>query len=49
VFEREHESGGYFAPHEKPEELVNDLRKMFGKGGSAFGIIEGKDGYAASV
>ncbi|KAG5635450.1 hypothetical protein H0H81_011227 [Sphagnurus paluster] len=33
VFEGEHDSGGHFAAHEKPEELVGDLRKMFGRGG----------------
>jgi len=46
VFESEHESGGHFAAHEKPEELVGDLRRMFGRGGGAFGVVKGKDGYA---
>ncbi|TFY66905.1 hypothetical protein EVG20_g4188 [Dentipellis fragilis] len=45
VFDVEHSSGGHFAAHEKPEELVGDLRKMFGKGGPAFGIVPGKSGY----
>ena len=45
VFESEHESGGHFAAHEKPEALVSDLRKMFGKGGPAYGVVNGKDGY----
>ncbi|KAA1473721.1 alpha/beta-hydrolase [Dentipellis sp. KUC8613] len=45
VFDAEHPSGGHFAAHEKPEELVGDLRKMFGKGGPAFGIVPGKSGY----
>ncbi|KAK0488142.1 Alpha/Beta hydrolase protein [Armillaria luteobubalina] len=45
VFESEHASGGHFAAHEKPQELVNDLRKMFGKGGPAFGVVPGKTGY----
>ncbi|KAF9005504.1 Alpha/Beta hydrolase protein [Cyathus striatus] len=31
VFEADHDSGGHFAAHEKPGELVGDLRKMFGK------------------
>ncbi|KAG5640551.1 hypothetical protein DXG03_008121 [Asterophora parasitica] len=48
VFEAEHERGGHFAAHEKPEELVGDLRKMFGRGGGAFGVVKGKDGYSAS-
>ena len=46
VFESEHESGGHFAAHEKPEELVEDVRRMFGRGGGAFGVVKGKDGYA---
>ncbi|KAJ3516693.1 hypothetical protein NLJ89_g961 [Agrocybe chaxingu] len=39
VFESEHERGGHFAAHEQPKELVDDLRKMFGKGGPAFGVV----------
>ncbi|KAF8192190.1 Alpha/Beta hydrolase protein [Pholiota molesta] len=35
----EHESGGHFAAHEKPEVLV-------GIGGPAFGVVPGKTGYA---
>ncbi|KAJ3516690.1 hypothetical protein NLJ89_g962 [Agrocybe chaxingu] len=46
VFESSHESGGHFASHEKPHELVDDLRKMFGKGGPAFGIVPGRTGFA---
>lgn len=46
VFESEHSSGGHFAAHEKPQELVGDLRKMFGKGGPAFGVVKGSNGYA---
>ncbi|RDB19094.1 putative epoxide hydrolase [Hypsizygus marmoreus] len=46
IFEAEHDSGGHFAAHEKPTELVGDLRKMFGKGGGAFGVVKGKNGYA---
>ncbi|KAK0488141.1 Alpha/Beta hydrolase protein [Armillaria luteobubalina] len=45
VFEAEHSSGGHFAAHEKPQELVDDLRKMFGKGGPAFGAVPGRTGY----
>ncbi|KAL0575910.1 hypothetical protein V5O48_006056 [Marasmius crinis-equi] len=45
VFESRHDSGGHFAAHEKPVELVDDLRKMFGKDGPAFGVVPGKDGY----
>ncbi|KDQ55068.1 hypothetical protein JAAARDRAFT_340408 [Jaapia argillacea MUCL 33604] len=46
VFEGDHSSGGHFAAHEKPEELVHDLRKMFGKGGAAFGVVPDKSGYS---
>ncbi|TFK40468.1 Alpha/Beta hydrolase protein [Crucibulum laeve] len=45
VFESDHTSGGHFAAHEKPKELVDDLRKMFGKGGPAFGVVHGRSGY----
>ncbi|THU85245.1 alpha/beta-hydrolase [Dendrothele bispora CBS 962.96] len=51
VFDSDHtatgdnKGGGHFAAHERPEELVSDLRKMFGKGGPAFGVVPGKEGY----
>ncbi|KDQ64768.1 hypothetical protein JAAARDRAFT_28408 [Jaapia argillacea MUCL 33604] len=47
VFEGDHPSGGHFAAHEKPEELVHDLRKMFGKDGAAFGVVPSKSGYSS--
>jgi pimeloyl-ACP methyl ester carboxylesterase len=46
VSEFHHDSGGHFAAHEKPEELADDLRKMFGRGGGAYGVVSGKTGYA---
>ncbi|EMD39695.1 hypothetical protein CERSUDRAFT_112003 [Gelatoporia subvermispora B] len=46
VSETEHERGGHFAAHEIPVELVNDVRKMFVKGGPAYGVVSGKNGYA---
>ncbi|CAL1713455.1 unnamed protein product [Somion occarium] len=46
VFQSTHDSGGHFVAHEKPELLVGDIRKMFGSGGPAFGVIPGRDGYA---
>jgi hypothetical protein len=46
VFQSQHDSGGHFAAHEKPQELVGDLRKMFGKDGPAYGVVSGKVGYA---
>ncbi|KAK0446994.1 Alpha/Beta hydrolase protein [Desarmillaria tabescens] len=45
VFVSEHTGGGHFMAHEKPQELVDDVRKMFGKGGPAFGVVPGKTGY----
>lgn len=45
VFESEHEAGGHFAAFEQPESIAEDLRKMFGKGGPAYGVVSGKDGY----
>lgn len=41
----EWEKGGHFAAWERPEDLVADLRAMFGKGGGAEGVINGKSGY----
>ena len=46
VFEAEHSKGGHFAAHEHPDVLVGDLRKMFGKGGPAYGAVAEKDGFA---
>lgn len=45
VYERDHESGGHFAASENPEAIAGDLKEMFGKGGGAFGVVKGKDGY----
>ncbi|KAG6900645.1 hypothetical protein C0993_006749 [Termitomyces sp. T159_Od127] len=42
-----HEEGGHFAAYEKPDVLAGDLKKMFGKGGRAFGVVKGKNGYDA--
>ncbi|KAK0391537.1 hypothetical protein NLU13_1037 [Sarocladium strictum] len=36
VFERYHSDGGHFAAHERPQQLANDLREMFGPGGGAY-------------
>ncbi|KAH9846434.1 alpha/beta-hydrolase [Lenzites betulinus] len=44
-FEAEHDKGGHFAAYEQPEKLAGDLRKMFGKGGPAHGVVPGKNGY----
>ncbi len=48
VFVGEHGKGGHFAAHEQPEALAGDLRTMFGRGGGAYGVVSGKDGYAKS-
>lgn len=41
----EHRKGGHFAAWEVPEVLVGDLRKMFGRGGAAFGVVGGRNGF----
>lgn len=48
VFEGEHSKGGHFAAHEQPELLAGDLKKMFGKGGVAFGAVKYATGYVQS-
>lgn len=45
VFERTHNGGGHFFAYERPENLIADVRDMFGKGGGAAGVIEQLDGY----
>jgi len=45
VFESEHDAGGHFAAYEKPDLLVGDLRKMFGKSGPAASVVSGCSGY----
>ncbi|TFK93141.1 alpha/beta-hydrolase [Polyporus arcularius HHB13444] len=45
VFESDHDKGGHFAAFEQPEAIAGDLRKMFGKGGPAHGVVPGKGGY----
>jgi hypothetical protein len=47
VFERDYESGGHFAAWERPEEIVQDLREMFGRGGGAFGVVKSATGYTS--
>jgi pimeloyl-ACP methyl ester carboxylesterase len=45
VFEREYEKGGHFAAWERPDAVVGDLRSMFGKGGAAYEVVKGKNGF----
>lgn len=40
VYEKLHSDGGHFAAHERPQELAEDLREMFGKGGGAFNVVK---------
>ena len=49
VFEGSHDKGGHFAAWERPEILVDDLRKMFGKGGGAANAIPGRSGFVAKL
>ena len=45
-YEKEYSKGGHFAAHEVPESIAGDMNAMFGKGGGAYGVVKGKDGYA---
>ncbi|OTB07988.1 hypothetical protein M426DRAFT_317495 [Hypoxylon sp. CI-4A] len=47
VYEKEHDSGGHFAAWERPDDIVTDVREMFGKGGGAFGVVKGATGYTS--
>lgn len=40
VFRAVHPDGGHFAAHERPNELADDLKKMFGKNGGAYGVAQ---------
>ena len=39
------DKGGHFAAWECSEELAEAVSEMFGKGGGAEGVVEGKSGY----
>ena len=45
VHESEHSRGGHFAAYERPEAIVRDLVAMFGKGGGAYEVVKGRNGY----
>ena len=45
VLQSVHAHGGHFATHEHPELIVKDLVSMFGKGGGAYGVVTGQNGY----
>lgn len=48
VFLSQHKSGGHFAAFERPEAIVDDLRKMFGKKGGAYDCVPNANGYTNS-
>ncbi|TKX22306.1 epoxide hydrolase-like protein 2 [Elsinoe australis] len=39
VFVGQHESGGHFLAHERPEAIAGDLREMFGRGGPCKEVV----------
>ncbi|PYH92495.1 alpha/beta-hydrolase [Aspergillus ellipticus CBS 707.79] len=45
VCESEYTKGGHFAAWECPEDVVRDVRAMFGKGGPVCGCVDGRDGF----
>ncbi|OAK98900.1 alpha/beta-hydrolase [Phaeosphaeriaceae sp. SRC1lsM3a] len=45
VHESENDKGGHFAAWERPDVIVDDLQKMFGKGGRCYKIVPSKSGY----
>jgi hypothetical protein len=45
VYESVNDKGGHFAAHERPDVIVADLQKMFGKSGPCYKIVPGKSGY----
>ena len=49
VYESHSKSGGHFAAWERPEVIVEDLRKMFEKGGPVYGVVKGRDGYGSAT
>ena len=45
VYQSENDHGGHFGAWEHPEVITRDLTAMFGQGGGAYGVVQGKDGY----
>jgi len=45
VHESVHDKGGHFAAHERPDVIVADLQKLFGRNGPCYGIVPEKPGY----
>jgi len=48
VFVKEYDSGAHFAAYERPNELVVDLKEMFGKKGPTYKVVKGHSGYVPS-
>lgn len=45
VFSKSYDKGGHFAGWERPQDVADGLCEMFGKGGGAYGVVEGRNGY----
>ncbi|KAL5120308.1 hypothetical protein ACEQ8H_001866 [Pleosporales sp. CAS-2024a] len=45
VHQSDNDKGGHFAAWERPDVIVDDLQKMFGKNGQCYRIIPAKSGY----
>lgn len=37
--------GGHFSGYERPDAVAKGLCTVFGKGGGAYGVVAGKEGY----
>ena len=44
VLVRDHDKGGHFGAYENPGAIAGDLVEMFGRGGGAEGVVEGRSG-----
>jgi len=49
VFSKSYDKGGHFGGWERPEDVASGLCEMFGKGGGAYKVVEGKSGYATGA
>ena len=45
VYQSRNPRGGHFAALEHPEVLARDLQAFLGRGGRAYGCVDGLDGY----
>jgi hypothetical protein len=45
VHESVNDKGGHFAAYERPDVIVDDLQKMYSKGGPCYKIVPEKSGY----